>query len=136
MGRFIGGGGDNEHSTSDRFTPPYDSSWSHSPHSPWWWFPYSTPVSSESSTSASDGLLSSHYFSASDGSLHSHGSIISEGSTSTHSSPGTVTVPEMEQFFNKDMVRRLKFIAGATIITSAIAGVASWAIVRHNLQDS
>jgi hypothetical protein len=53
-----------------------------------------------------------------------------------HSSLAMVTVPERDRFFNKDMVRKLNFFAGATIITGAIAGIASLSIVRHNRQDS
>ena len=117
-----------DYSTSDRFTPSHYSSGSHSPANLWWWLPYSPAVSSSTDySSASDGTLSSPYFSASDGSLHS---------TSTHSSPATVTVPEQDNFFNKDMARKLKIVAGVTIITGAIAGIASLSNVHHNRQDS
>ena len=113
------------YSTSDRFTPPHDSSGSYSPFNPWWWLPYSPAASSSTDfSSASDGSLSSPYFSA------------SEGPTSTHSSSATAAVPETDKLFTEDMVRKLKVFAGVTIITGAIAGIASEAIVRHNRHDS
>ena len=107
------------YSISDGFTPSHESSGSHSPTNLWWWLPHS-PVSTDFA-SASDGSLSSQYFSA------------SEGSTST---TATATVPEGVQFFNKDMVRKLKFFAGVSIITGAIVGIANSPIVHHNPKDS
>jgi hypothetical protein len=46
-----------------------------------------------------------------------------------------VVVPESDEFFNKDMVRKLKVFAVVTIITGAIAGIVSSSIVHHNRHD-
>jgi hypothetical protein len=91
---------------------------------------------------ASDGSLSSHYLSASDGPVHSLESISGsvplhhsmqegfapsstpDGSPTSPSSPPTETPPDNAEFFNKNMVKKLKIVAGVVIIGGVIAGIA------------
>jgi hypothetical protein len=89
----------------------------------------STPYSS-----ASDGSLSSHYLSASDGLAPSHNSM-SEGSPSSPPPPPTERPLENKKFLNKDMIKKLKIVAGVIIIGGIIASIASPHIKHRDCQN-
>jgi hypothetical protein len=113
-------------SPPERFTPSHHpSSLSSTGSVPW----HADESISTPYSSASDGSLSSHYFSASDGLAPSHNSI-SEGSPS---SP-----PENAKFFNENMMKKIKVVAGVVIIGGVIAGIAGSRSKHHHrdCQDS
>jgi hypothetical protein len=91
---------------------------------------FRSPPSSSTSTDPvsghSDGSLSTHSSStALDGLAPSHNSI-SEGAPP---SP-----PENAKFFNENMIKKLKIIAGVTIIGGIIAGIAG-SHIKHQHRD-
>ena len=119
------------YSPTDKFTPShYPSSLS----STQW---YSDESMSTPHSSASGASLSSHYYSASadGGSVPSHDLIpmleglapshhlTPDGSPTPPSSPPTETPPDNVEFFNKDMMKKLKIVASVAVIGTAIAGI-------------
>jgi hypothetical protein len=107
----------------------------------------STPYSS-----ATGGSLSSHYYSASGGSLSSHYDSALGGSVPSHDlisipeglapsltpdgpppSPSSPP-PDSARFFNKNMMKKLKIVAGVTIVGGIIAGIAG-SRIKHKHRD-
>lgn len=130
---------------------------------PWWLqgsapehppSPQSTVSSEMPYLSASGGSLSSHYFSASDRLPSSSSSqsipipeglapsyhLASDGSPPLPPSPPTGALPDSAEFFNKDVVRKLKIVAGMVVVGSVIAGgiarIVSSQIEHRDFQDS
>ena len=149
------------HSPSDRFTPSHHPS-SLSTDSLSWW--YRNPWFSDDSESAlmpttpylsaSGGSLSSHYLSASDGLVPSlepisggsvpsdHStpegfapSLTSDGSLPSPSSPPTETPLDNAEFFNKNMMKKIRIVAGAIIVGGTIAGIVGSQIKHRDCQD-
>ena len=104
--------------------------------------------------SASGGSLSSYYLSASDGpvpspepmlggSVPSHHSLTegfapsltSDGSPPSPSSPSTETPPDNAEFFNKNMMKKIKIVAGVIIVGGTIAGIVGSQIKHRDYQD-
>jgi hypothetical protein len=94
-----------------------------------------TPHSDESAqmstplASASAGSLSSQYFSASEG---------TEGLASIPEEPPSSPPPENAKFFNEKMMKKIKIVAGVTVVGAIIAGIAG-SQIKHkhrNYQDS
>ena len=84
-------------------------------------------------TTEPEGLTPSHHL-ASDPpppSLH----LTTDGSPPSPSSPPTETPPDNAKFFNEDMVKGLKVLAGGGIIGGAIGGIVSFGIIHHNSKD-
>jgi hypothetical protein len=75
--------------------------------------------------------LSSYHSSASDGSVHLHHPIL-VASVSAHYRSQTETPPGEEQFFNKDVKKKLHFFAGVAVISGFIAKVASSSSTRRD----
>lgn len=133
------------YSPSDRFTSSHLSSSSSTGSAPY--------DSSESITtshtaysSASGGSLSSHYITASEGSPSSHYSIQEELLPVNHlasdapshlPSPLPMETPsDNVRFFNENMVKKIKIVAGAIAAGGAIAGVVGSHIKHHHRDDS
>lgn len=89
---------------------------------------------STSYSSASDGSLTSHYFSASDGLAPSHHSM-SEESPSPPPPPPTGRPLENTKFLNKNMIKRLKIVAGVIVIGGVIASIAGPQIKHRDSKD-
>ena len=115
------------YSLSDQFTP------SHDPLSSTGW--YSDESVNTPYSSASGGSLSSHYFSASNGLATSHNSI-SEASPSSTPLPPTETPPDNAECFNKNVMKKLKIIAGVTIVGGAIATIVGSQLRNRDFPDS
>jgi len=65
----------------------------------------------------------SSYLSMPEGLAPSH-HLTSDGSPPSPSSPPTETPPDNAEFFNKNMMKKLKTVAGVAIISGVIAGIA------------
>lgn len=109
------------YSSSDKFTPSHRLSSSTDG--------YSGKSESTLYASASGGSLSSHYFSALDGSelVPSHHSI-PEGLAPSHhltsdGSPPSEAPADDAEFFNENMMKKLKIVAGVVIIGGTIASI-------------
>jgi len=58
-----------------------------------------------------------------------------DGSPPSPLSPPTETPQENAEFFNKNMMRKLKIAAGVLVIGGAIAGIAGSQIKHHEHRD-
>ena len=119
------------YSPPDGFTPSHHPSSLSSADSLSW---YSEEPMSTSYSSASDGSLTSHYFSASDGLAPSHHSM-SEESPSPPPPPPTGRPLENTKFLNKNMIKRLKIVAGVIVIGGVIASIAGPQIKHRDSKD-
>jgi hypothetical protein len=63
-------------------------------------------------------------------------SLTPDGSPTSPSSPPTETPPDNAEFFNENMMKKLKIVAGVVIIGGVIAGIAGSQIKHRDCQDS
>ena len=123
--------------TTDTFSSPERFTPSHPPSSltstgPISWHPeepMSTPYSS-----ASAGSLSSHYLTASDGLASSHYFTASESSHNSISEGSPSSPPDDAKFFNENMMKKIKIVAGVTIVGGIVAGIAG-SKIKHKHRD-
>jgi hypothetical protein len=118
---------------SDGFTPSRHPS-SVSTESLSW---YGSPSISDGSMStpylsASGGSLSSHYFSGPDG---SHQSMPSSPSPLTDTSPLTEAPLDNARLFSKNMMKKLKIVAGVAVVGTVIAGIVGSQIKHRKQRD-
>ena len=73
-------------------------------------------------TTEPEGLTPSHHFA-------------SDPPPPSPSSPPTETPPDNAKFFNEDMVKGLKVLAGGGIIGGAIGGIVGFGIIHHKSKD-
>lgn len=63
-------------------------------------------------------------------------SLIPYGSPPSHSPPPAETPPDNAEFFNENMMKKLKIVAGVVIIGGVIASIAGTQIKHRDCEDS